>query len=189
MSKIFDPQVVNPILTGFIEELITVKGNLTATKPFEIATKPIDAYEDSMLIKSVDKFDVSTYVAASGFYLNQGDMQSHRARGSVIVYLNTEIADKIFKAAGLQVPYDEDDETMMALTGKLCQLITDALKNRLADNGYVSLLVSAPVIYRNAISEGVEFSKEQNEKQEISFYFLKHKALVIDWTLAPVLKK
>ena len=169
MSKIFDPQIVNPILTGFIEELITVKGNLTATKPFEIATKPIDEYEDRMLIKSVDKFDVSTYVAASGFYLNQGDMQAHRARGSVIVYINTEMADKIFKAAGLQVPYDEDDESMMALTGKLCQLIADALKDRLADNGYVSLLVSLLSFIKILFLKGLNSVKTRTKSRKFPF--------------------
>jgi hypothetical protein len=48
---------------------------------------------------------------------------------------------------------------------------------------------STPEVYKNIISEGVEFSKDQGEKQEISFYFLKHKALVIDWTMAPIPKK
>jgi len=99
------------------------------------------------------------------------------------------VADKIFKAAGLQVPYDEDDESMLGLCGSLCQLIANALKERLSADGYVELEFSSPEVYKNTISEGVEFCKDQNEKQEISFYFLKHKALVIDWTLAPIPKK
>ena len=103
--------------------------------------------------------------------------------------MDTEVADKIFKAAGFQVPYDEDDESMMALCGNLCQSMAVNLKDRLAAAGFVSLEVSAPAVYKNTISEGVEFTKDQNEKQEISFYFLKHKALVIDWTLAPIPKK
>jgi hypothetical protein len=68
-------------------------------------------------------------------------------------------------------------------------LIADALKDRLAADGYVPLEFSAPGSYKNTISEGVEFSKDQKEKQEISFYFLKRKSLVIDWTLAPIPKK
>jgi len=87
------------------------------------------------------------------------------------------------------VPYDEDDESMMALCGSLCQSIADALKDRLASAGYISLEVSTPAVYKNTISEGVEFSKDQDEKHELSFYFLKHKALAIDWTLAPIPKK
>ena len=34
----------------------------------------------------------------------------------------------------------------------------------------------------------LEFSKEQEEKQEISFYFFKHKAFVLEWSLAPLRK-
>jgi hypothetical protein len=189
MVKSFDARIINPILTGFIEEVMTQKGNLVSAKPFEIAAKPIDEYEGSMLIKASDKFDVPVYIAAISIYLNKGDMQGHKAKGAVIIYTDIEVADKLFKAAGLQVPYDEDDESMMALCGSLCQLIANALKDRLAADGYASLEFSTPGVYKNTISEGVEFSKDQKEKQEISFYFLKHKALVVDWTLAPIPKK
>jgi hypothetical protein len=189
MAKIFDPQIVNPIITGFIAELITTKGGLVATKPFGIAAKPIEEYEDRMCVKAIEKFDGAVYIAATNFYLNKADMQAQRARGAMICYMDTEVADKIFRAIGLQVPYDEDDGSMIGLCGSLCQLITDALKDRLAAAGYVKLEVSPPAVYKNTISEGVEFSKGQNEKQEISFYFLKHKALVIDWTLAPIPQK
>jgi hypothetical protein len=189
MGKGLEAQIGNPIITGFVEELITTKGNLPSSKPFEIVTKPIDEYENRMRIKATDKFDVSVYLAATNFYLNQAEMQARRARGALVIYMDTEVADKIFKAAGLEVPYDEDDETMLALCGNLCQLIADALKDRLAADGYVSLITSVPATYKNNISHGVEFSKGQDEKQEISFYFLKHKALVIDWTLAPIPKK
>jgi hypothetical protein len=189
MAKIFDPQIVNPILTGFIEELLVTKGNLVAAKPFEIAVKPVEEYDERMRIKATDKFDVAVYIAAINFYLSQSDKQAHRARGALVLYMDTEVADKIFKAAGLQVPYDEDDESMMGLCGSLCQSIATALKDRLAATGFHSLEVSSPAVYKNTISEGVEFSKDQDEKQELSFYFLKHKALVIDWTLAPIPKK
>ena len=189
MVKIFDPQIVNPILTGFVEELITTKGNLVATKPFEIVTKPIDEYEKRMRINATDKFDVAVYIAAASFYLNQSDMKAGRAKGTMVLYMDTEVADKIFKAAGLQVPYDEDDESMMGLCGSLCQLIADAFKERLSAAGFSSLEVSTPEVYKNTISEGVVYSKDQDEKQEISFYFMKHKALVIDWTMAPIPKR
>ena len=189
MAKIFDPQIVNPIITAFIEELITTKGNLASTKPFDLSVKPIEEYEGRMRVTATDKFDVSVFIATANFYLSKADMQAHRARGAMILYMDTEVADKIFKAAGLQVPYDEDDESMMALCGNLCQTIANTLKDRLIAAGYASLEVSPPGTYKNSIAEGVEFSKEQDEKQELSFYFLKHKALAIDWTMAPIPKK
>jgi hypothetical protein len=189
MGKGLEAQIVNPIITGFIEDLITAKGNLPSSKPFEVAAKPIEVYEDRMRVKASDKFDVSVYIAATNFYLNQGDMQAGRAKGALIVYMDLEVADKLFKAAGLKVPYDEDDESMLELCSSLCQLISDTLKTSLAAAGYANLLVSTPEVYKNSISHGVEFSKDQNEKQEISFYYLKHKALVIDWTMAPIPKK
>lgn len=189
MAKSFNPSIVNSILAGFIEELITTQGGLIPTKPFDTAVKPIEEYEGRMRVNATDKFDSAVYIAASNFYLNKGDMQAHRARGAVIFYVDTEVADKIFKAAGFQVPYDEDDESMMTICGDLCQSMANALKDRLAAAGYTSLEVSPPAVYKNTIAEGVEFSKEQDEKQELSFYFLKQKALAIDWTMAPIPKK
>jgi hypothetical protein len=189
MAKSLEPHIVNPIITGFIEELITSKGGLVPTKTFEAAVKPIEEYEGRMRVNATDKFDVPVYLAEVNFYVSQADMNAHRARGAMVIYVDTEVADKIFKAAGLQVPYDEDDGSMETLCGSLCQLIANALKERLAAAGFLSLEVSTPAFYKNTIPEGVAFSKDQNEKQELSFYFLKHKALVVDWTMAPIPKK
>ncbi len=189
MGKSFDPQIVNPILIGFIEELITTKGLLVPTKPSEAAAKPIDEYEGRMRINAAEKFDVPVYIAETNFYLSQGEMNSHHSRGAMIFYMDAEVADKVFKAAGLQVPYDEDDGSMEELCGQLCQLVVDNLKDQLAAAGYITFVVSKPAVYKNTIPQGVEYSKDQDEKQELCFYFLKHKAVVIDWTLAPIPKK
>src|ERR1700733_12234059 len=127
MSQSFDPQILNPILTGIVEELVITKGPLPVTKPKEIQPKPIDEYEGRMRVKATDKFDVPVYIAETNFYLSQGDMNAHRSRGAMIIYMDIEVADKIFKAAGLQVPFDEDDGSMEALCGTLCQSFANAL--------------------------------------------------------------
>src|SRR5580698_1911776 len=92
MAKIFDPQIVNPLLTGFLEALLITKGSLVATKPLEVVSKPIEEYDDRMRIKASVKFDVAVYIAAINFYFNQVDMQAHRARGALVLYLDTEVA-------------------------------------------------------------------------------------------------
>lgn len=189
MSKGLDPTIVNPIIAGFVEDLITTRGGIPSTKPHEIATKPIVEYDDRMRINATDKFDVAVYIATISFYLTQDEAQAHKARGAIVLYMDTEVADKMFKVAGLQVPYDEDDESMMGLCGSICQLIADSFKDRLAQTGLPTLVLAAPLVYKNSIPEGVEFSKDQNEKQEICFYYLKHKALVVEWTMTEIPKK
>ena len=189
MNKIFEPELISSIITGYVEDLVTTKGNLPASKPFELAIKPITEYDGRMRVKATDIFDVAVYIAAVSFYLNQGDMKMHRARGAMVLYMDIEVADKIFKVAGYEVPYDEDDESMMTLCGQLGQQIAEGFKERLAAQGYAVLETSPVTVYKNSIAEGVEFSKEQTEKQEISFYFLKHKAMVIDWTMSPIPKQ
>jgi hypothetical protein len=189
MIKGFDPQIANPIITGFVEELMTAKGGLAASQPFEIAAKPINEYEGRMRLNVTERFDGGVFLAAVSFYLTQAELQTHRPRGALVLYLDIEVADKILKAAGLQVPYDEDDESMMKMGGMLCQMIADAFKDRLSSAGFAAMVVSPPCVYKNSIPEGVEFSKDQHEKQELSFYFLKHKAMAVDWTMAPLPKK
>ena len=189
MSKSFDPQIINPILTGFIDELIVTKGGLVPSQPFESAAKPIEEYEGRMRVSAIGKFDGAVYIAATSFYLNSTDMLAHKARGALVCYVETEIADKILKAAGLEVPYDEDDESMEGLCGSLCHSMANTIKDRLSADGFLALEISTPAVFKNTISEGVEFGKDQDEKQVLSFYFRKHKALVLEWTMAPIPKK
>jgi hypothetical protein len=189
MAKNFDPNIVNPIFTGVIEDMMTTRGGLVSTKAFDLSVKPIEEYEGRMRVNATDKFDTSVYIAAINFYLNKADMHAHRSRGTMVLYMNSEIADRLFKAVGLQVPYDEDDESMMVLCGNLCRTIADSFKERLIEKDFAALEVSDPATYKNNVTEGVEFSHGQEEKQELSFYFLKHKALAIDWTMAPIPKK
>lgn len=190
MAKSLDPEIVNPLITDYIQELITMKGGLVATKPTEVVARAIEEYDGHMRINSMDKMDVVAFVAAVNFYLTKTDHQARRnAKGAMAIYMDIEVADKLFKAAGLQVPYDEDDESMMGLCGSFCQSIADKLRDGLSAQGYTALEVSTPTVFKNSITGGVEFSKEQDEKQELSFFFLKHKALVVDWTLSPIPKK
>ena len=68
-------------------------------------------------------------------------------------------------------------------------LIAEMLENRLAQDDYVDLELGSPAMFRNVSHEGVELPKDLHEKQELSFYFLKRKAIVIEWAMAAIPQK
>ena len=125
--------------------------------------------------------------AAVGLYSSKGDMQAHRPKGGHDHSIWTpRVADKLFKAAGLQVPYDEDDESMMELCGNLCESIANTLKDGLSAKGFAALEVSPPTVYKiHHLRRGLNSAKTRTRSRNFLFFFLKHKALVIEWTLAP----
>ena len=189
MAKGFDPQVLTSAVIECIEEAVSKKGNLPSTEAPAVQAKEIDEYEERMRASGIDKFNVPAYIAVVNLYLNQGDLQHHKAKGAIIVYLNTEVADKIFKALGYTIPYDEDDEAMLKLCGDFAQMVATHLKGRITSSGYAELVLSPPSMYKNTVGAGVEFSPDQNESQEVIFSYLKHKAIAVEITLAPLPRK
>ncbi len=189
MAKIFEQALLASTLTEIVEKTISEKNALMPTAPTESALKDILEYEGRMRVSGMDKFNSPSFIAVSNLYLNDADKQRNKPKGAIVVFMNTEFADKIFKALGLAVPYDEDDDSMMKLCGEFTATVVNALTDRLAGAGYVSLLSQAPLVYKNNVSEGVAFSVDQQEKQEITFTYFKNKAIIIEVSLAPIPKK
>ena len=80
---------------------------------------------------------------------------------------------------------DEDEEEESAVAcGKICTLLAEKFKERLAESGFPELFLSKPACNKNSLPEGIDFSADQKQKQEISFYFWKKKAMVVDITMA-----
>ncbi len=189
MAKIFEPTLLTSSLTEIVEKLISEKNAVLPTQPTESVLKDIMEYEGRMRVSGMDKFNSPSLIAVTNLYLNEADKQKNKAKGAVVLFMNTEIADKIFKAVGFTVPYDEDDDSMMKLCGQFAQAVVNAFKDRLSSAGYAALIASEPLVYKNNVSEGVAFSPDQVEKQEISFYYFKTKTILIEVSLAPIPKK
>ncbi len=189
-GKGMDPEVLTTTLMGVIEQALAKMNSVTATDAPQIKTIDIVEYQNRMRVTGMEKFNAPSFVSIANYYLTPSDMEKHRAKGALVLYVDLENAGKLFKALGFTVPEDEDDSSMMDINGEFCGLLVAAFKSELVRLGYVDLVVGGPHNYKNSVMEGVEYSPDQQNKLEFSFFYWKRKAIVVELTLAAIpLKK
>lgn len=189
-SRDFEPQLVSSTLLTSTQQVLSSVVGMPQTKEPVVEATPIVEYNGRMRIMGTDKLEMSCYVSVVNFYLNQGDMEKRKgAKGALVLCMETENASKFYKGVGLKFSDDEDDASMMAACGQFTQKVAETFKDALAGRGYGPLVSSPPRNYKNSVVEGVEFSPDQKTKHEISFFYMKHKALTVDLSLASIPKK
>src|SRR5436190_1488604 len=107
--KSLDPQVLTAVMTRSIEQLLSKMSGIASTKPPETKELEIDEYDGRMRVSGVEKFDASSYISVVNYYLSDKDLKSHKAKGAMILYIESENSSKLFKALGIKVTEDEDD--------------------------------------------------------------------------------
>ena len=185
MAQQMDEQVLITILTGAVNKTL---GNIPTAPQTEEPKAQKEKIADEggkMYVDGVKKFDAACYVSYVNYYLTQGDIARHNAKGFLVIYLHCDYAEKLFKAIGYAYS-DENETTMFESATKLCNTITEALKQNLTSSGYADLVLSAPATSRNSVFAGIEYNRSQKDKHELSFYFWKQKALVVELALSDV---
>lgn len=189
-DKGMDPQVVIATLKGVVDQVLSKMSGVVPTSSPESKEIDILEYEGRMRVVGMEKFNAPSFIATVNYYLTEKDSESHKAKGAMVVYVDSENAGKFFKTLGFTVPDDEDDESMMNACGELCNLLGGGFKNELSGLGYADMYMSSPSSYKNSVTEGIEYSQDQNKKYELSFYYWKRRALIIEVTMGVIpLKK
>ena len=191
MANSMDEQVITTAMMGVIESTLSKMNAIIATEPSQTKTLDIVEYDGRMRVSGIDKFNAPSYVSIVNYYFTQADLEKHRgAKGAMVLYVESENAGKFYKALGFSVAEDEDDASMMEANGAFGNLLGEGFKKELVNLGYADLVMSAPQNYRNSVMEGAEFSTDQKTKLEFSFFYWKHKSIVVELTLANIpLKK
>lgn len=190
MAKSLDAQLlVKTFLDVAQKAFDTTGGKLLATDPATHKLQNIIEYQGRMSVTGMDKFNGPTHIAALSFYLNDQDKSKNRAKGAIALYLDAANTDKVLRAFGYSVNEDEEEEETLAACGKICTTIASKFKDALAQNGCQAIVLSDPVTGKNSIPEGIDFSTDQSQKNEFSFYFWKKKAMVVDVTLADIARR
>ncbi len=187
-SKDLDPQAVSAAVLSAVDTVVPKAGPLSPSQEPKVEATDISEYNGGLRCLGLDKMANTCYISVVNLYLNQGDLERRKAKGALVIYLEIESASKFFQAVQLPFSSDEDDASMMAACGQLAQKIAEAFKSELTGRGFASLVLSPARNYKNNV-DGIEFSTDQKTKHEISFFYLKHKSLAIDLTLAPIPKK
>lgn len=185
-EKSIDPQVAMTTMMGVIESTLAKMSGVVPTDQPQTAQKEIIEYEGRMRVTGMEKFNAPSFISVVNYYLSDADLEKHRAKGAMIIYVDSENAGKLFKSLGFPPTDDEDDVSMMDCCGELCNLVGGGFKNELANLGYANLVMSSPHNYKNTVLEGVEFSTDQETMHEFCFFYWKRKALVVELTLAAI---
>lgn len=184
MAKGFDAQLLTKTFLNVAQESFSRASKLTPSDHPTTKSQNIIEYQGRMSVTAMEKFNAPTYISGVSFYLNDQDKAKHRAKGAIVLYLEASNAEKLLRGFGYPAMEDEDDEELLNSSSKLCVTLAEGLKQALAGQGAGQLVLSAPVSDKNSLQDGVEFSADQTEKQEVSFYFWKKKVLVVDLTMA-----
>jgi hypothetical protein len=185
-NKDFNPDTLSQALLTVMQKILSRANNLPQTQPPAVEANEITEYEGRMRVSGFEKLNSTCYVSAVNFYLNQADMDKHKTKGALVLYIETENSGKFYKALDIKFADDEDDASMMEACGNMVALIGEMLKTEINNKGYAQLLVSKPVNYKNNILKGIEISRDQKMKHELGFYYFKHKAIVVELSLAPI---
>lgn len=190
MAKSIDSQVLMTTVMGVVEQTLAKMSGIMPTEAPQTKEADIIEFYGRMRVMNMNDFNAPVYVSVVNYYLTQEDMNKGKAKGVLVLYVDAENASKLYKFLGFTVPDDEDDESMLDGCGELCNLIGGALKNELANVGYVNLVMSAPEYYKNSVTDGVKFSLDQKKKYQFSFFYWKRKTLVLEVSMADIpLKK
>ncbi len=185
-DKGLDPQIATALMEIIESTLAKVPG-LAQTSPAENVEKDIVEYEHRIRVNSYEKLQAPAYISYVNFYLSEAEVgRTGKAKGALILYFDIENSGKFYKAVGLPFPDDEDDASMLNCNGEFCKLLAEGLKAKLVEMGYASLAISTPSSYRSNVVDGVEYSPDQKKLQELSFFYFKHKTIVVELTLGAI---
>ena len=178
------------MLRDIINRLIQKNAKIQFSKDPVIEKRDIVEYNKKMRVSVLEKFNAPGYLSAINYYLTPKDKETRNAAGAFILYIIDSNLKKFFEATGMAVAgFDDDDlEQVTSKCNQLCQTISDEFCGELKSKGYKDLIASTPISARNTIPEGVDFSFNQYEKCDVSFYIKNIKSLTLEITL-PSLKK
>lgn len=176
------------LIKDVLEKIFQRIGRLTFSQEATIERKDILEYERKMRISALEKFNTAGYVAAINYYKTQRDKDINKACGAMVVYLVEQGIGKLLEATGIP-KFDEDDsELVIDKCCVFCQNVSNGFVRDLATKGYKDVIPSDPFGNRNTIPQGVDFSYDQYDKYDISFTVKDTKVIVIEITMANLLK-
>lgn len=168
-----------PLIQATTQSLPDV--NMTSDPEFSI--REIIEYRSRMRLSGMEKFNSPCYIAHIYIYESEETKTAKEVFGNFAVFVETEIAFKLFKTIGYGVKDEDDTGEMMDATGRLTQTIWDNLKQKLTALGYRSFVLGEVKLYQNDVPDGVDFRYSEREYYEAAFTLWKNKAVVVDLNL------
>lgn len=169
-------------LAGIVEK--TFK---SATPPINLAENPlvveryIIEYEGRMRVSGMEIFNGPTFISAINFYRSSKEQEENKACGAIVIYFEAENTEPFLRALGHKNIDEDDVQTVLNACGAVCKTIAERFKSEM---GFSDLILSAPKSFHNYVPSGIDFSYDQYQKFEISFFIKAQKILAVDLTMS-----
>jgi len=180
-------EVLGKMFLEAASEAIAQKSTTAPSSDPEVKVLDILEYDGRMRIVSMEQFNGPAYISVVNYFLSARDMEKHvNCCGALVVYVESSMAEKLLKALGHADANEEEEQTVLSACGQVATVFAESFANKLAGSGYQQLTLAEPKNYKNAVNDGVEYSKDQVEKAEVSFSFWKQRALVMDVVIGAI---
>ncbi|MBF0522371.1 MAG: hypothetical protein HQL24_04855 [Candidatus Omnitrophica bacterium] len=188
-SRGFDPELIKSIMTDAIANFIESKCNSKFSKPPDFSEHNIIEYASNMRVFGLEKFNSPCYVSYINFFLSTQELKNKNPIGALILFLDYQSAERLLKSLGYSQANEDEEDAFFDTVGQLCETIASQFNNEIQNLGYKELAISKPLTFKNDVPGGAPFYYEETRYYELSAYFWKQKALVLNLTLGPVSKK
>jgi hypothetical protein len=153
-------------------------------KDAKVVARDIIEYESRMRVFGLEKFNDTCFIAFINLYESPLELERKDTCGVILVYVNEESAERLFKFP-LKGHQEEDDTYLMELTKTLCRQLFERFKVSAFRYGYANLLGAEVEGYRSNVEEGVVFPYSQDTLYQVSCNLWKEKMVVAELVLAP----
>jgi len=177
-----EQKLVAELLKAIIQSSVIDQYGIELSEETDVVQKQMMDYEGRMRTLGLDKFNGLCYLAAVSLYKSEASQEKQDAVGGLIVYVEDEVAERVFKALGQKA--NMDDESILNAAGAIAKNMAEGLNKQLSAKGFSSLVISEPVPARNDLSNGIPFHKSQYTYYEYDLHIWKQKAVVVALTLA-----
>jgi len=176
-------------LSAAVKKVFFERSELKFSSEPAIERKPIVQFVNRMRIDAMEKFNSTTFLAAVHYYRNAQAMTKEPPLGVVIIYIERTFVPEMLRLFKYPyIDYDNDDEVLDGI-GAIANLIAGFFKIELGRLGYIDLEMSHFRSAINSVLDGLEYSKSQTHKHEISFEIEGVKRMVVEVVIEPLPRK
>lgn len=181
--NLFDMAV---ILAFAVAKMLKAKGDIYLSTEPVIKERKTVQFARRMRVDGLEKFGSQTVFSSVTFHLDREHMDQGRALGALVVYIPVDYIARLMWLLEYG-RIDEDDElVVMDACGTITNLIAGYFVKELSANGYIFLEMSHFESYINTAVNGVNFSPDQELKDELEFFIKGEKKIVAELTMKPL---
>ncbi|MBF0122143.1 MAG: hypothetical protein HQL21_01890 [Candidatus Omnitrophica bacterium] len=174
------------ILATSVSKMLRVKGDIYLSSEPAIKERRIVQFARRMRVDGLEKFGSRTVFSSVTFHLDRELMEQGKALGALIVYIPVDYIARLMWLLEYG-RIDEDDElVVMDACGTITNLVAGYFVKELSANGYIFLEMSHFESFINTAINGVNFSSDQDVKDEIEFFIKGDKKIVAELTMKPL---